>query len=84
MFSLLRCHRGKRDPKSRRSTTSWSPALESLEELILLSPVLMQKRPLHPSALMQKHPLLQPVKNTARAVVKTTTPRRYCRTHGPL
>ena len=38
MLSLIRFHRGKRDQKRRRSTTSWSPALESLEELILLSP----------------------------------------------
>ena len=38
MLPFLRFHRGKRDPKRRRSTTSWSPALESLEELILLSP----------------------------------------------
>ena len=38
MLSFLRFHRGKRDQKRRRSTTSWSPALESLEELILLSP----------------------------------------------
>ncbi len=38
MLSFLRFNRGKRDQKRRRSTTSWSPALESLEELILLSP----------------------------------------------
>ncbi len=38
MISLLRFYRGKRDQKGRLSTTSWSPALESLEELILLSP----------------------------------------------
>ena len=38
MLSFLRFRRGKRDQKRRRSTTSWSPALESLEELILLSP----------------------------------------------
>ena len=76
MLPFLHFHRGKRDQKSRRSTTSWSPALESLEELILLSPVLMQKHALHPPALMQKHPLLQPIKNTAHAAVKTATPRR--------
>ena len=76
MLPFLHFHRGKRDQKRRRSTTSWSPALESLEELILLSPVLMQKHALHPSALMQKHPLLQPIKNTAHAAVKTATPRR--------
>ena len=38
MLSFLRFNRGKRDQKRRRSTTSWSPTLESLEELILLSP----------------------------------------------
>ena len=38
MPPFLRFRRGKRDQKRRRSTTSWSPALESLEELILLSP----------------------------------------------
>ena len=38
MLSFLRFNREKRDQKRRRSTTSWSPALESLEELILLSP----------------------------------------------
>ena len=45
MLSLLRFHRGKRDQKKRRATTSWSPALESLEELILLSPTLRRILP---------------------------------------
>ena len=75
MLSFLRFNRGKRDQKRRRSTTSWSPALESLEELILLSPVLMQKHALHPPARCKSTRCSNPSK-TARAAVKTATPRR--------
>ena len=62
MLSFLRFNRGKRNQKRRRSTTSWSPALESLEELILLSPTPRR--------------ILPPTRDITRPIVNLVIPQK--------
>ena len=62
MLSFLRFNRAKRDQKRRRSTTSWSPTLESLEELILLSPTPRR--------------ILPPTRDITRPIVNLVIPQK--------
>ena len=62
MLSFLRFDREKRDQKRRRSTTSWSPTLESLEELILLSPTPRR--------------ILPPTRDITRPIVNLVIPQK--------
>ena len=62
MLSFLRFNRGKRDQKRRRCTTSWSPALESLEEIILLSPTPRR--------------ILPPTRDITRPIVNLVIPQK--------
>ena len=78
MLSFLRFRRGKRDQKRRRSTTSWSPALESLEELILLSST--------PGWMTSATSSINvaPARVTATKLVVTTTPPTSVTANAPF